>query len=130
MAGQSERTLVLAALGRPFSLGMLYDCRNDSLIPAFTLWDREDLEKDAVETSQPNSSFDIVSEMEDRQEIEENLQVLIRKIPTLDIKGEGALKMGDADFAKVDKFSSVINYAVEVCVHIDDVWLQHMECQA
>ncbi|CAL8325875.1 unnamed protein product [Arctogadus glacialis] len=25
--------VVLAALGRPFSLGMLYDCRNDSLIP-------------------------------------------------------------------------------------------------
>ncbi|KAJ3615409.1 hypothetical protein NHX12_015734 [Muraenolepis orangiensis] len=208
MAGQRERTLELAALGRPFSLGMLYDCRNDSLIPAFTLWDREDLEKDAVETSQPNSSFDIVasdsiedksnalnveaslkasflcglievegaakylsdcktsrnqarvtlqyknttkfqqlsmnhigrgnvkhpdvfesgkathvvtgilygshaffvldrevSEMEDRQEIEENLQVLIRNIPMLDIEGKGALKMGDADFAKVDKFS-------------------------
>ncbi|KAJ3594720.1 hypothetical protein NHX12_004027 [Muraenolepis orangiensis] len=26
--------------------------------------------------------------------------------------------------------AAVINYAVEVCVHIDDVWLQHMECQA
>ena len=25
--------IVLAALSRPFSLGMLYDCRNDSLIP-------------------------------------------------------------------------------------------------
>ncbi|CAL8316854.1 unnamed protein product [Gadus morhua 'NCC'] len=29
----SGKTVVLAALGRPFSLGMLYDCRNDSLIP-------------------------------------------------------------------------------------------------
>ncbi|KAJ3583444.1 hypothetical protein NHX12_017337, partial [Muraenolepis orangiensis] len=128
MAGQSERTLELAALGRPFSLGMLYDCRNDSLIPALTLWDREDLEKDAFETLQPNSSFDIVSEKENRQEIEGNLQVLIKKMTFLNIKGEGALKMEDADFAKVDKFSSVINYAVEV--YIDDVWLQHMECQA
>ncbi|KAJ3594556.1 hypothetical protein NHX12_003863 [Muraenolepis orangiensis] len=208
MAGQSERTLVLAALGRPFSLGMLYDCLNDSLVPAFTLWDRQDLEKEAVETLQPYSSFDIVasdsiedksnalnveaslkasflcgliqvegaakyisdcktsrnparvtlqyknttkfqqlsmnhigrgnvkhsyvfesgkathvvtgilygshaffvldrevSEKEDRQEIEGNLKVLIRKMPTLNIDGKGALKMRDADFAKVDKFS-------------------------
>ncbi|KAJ3602036.1 hypothetical protein NHX12_029796 [Muraenolepis orangiensis] len=175
---------------------------------AFTLWDREDLEKEAFETPQPNSSFDIVasdsiedksnalnveaslkasflcglievdgaakylsdcktsrnqarvtlqyknttkfkqlsmnhigrgnvkhpyvfesgqathvvtgilygshaffvldrevSEKENRQEIEGNLQVLIRKIPMLDIEGKGALKMEDADFAKVDKFS-------------------------
>ncbi|KAJ3595643.1 hypothetical protein NHX12_004946 [Muraenolepis orangiensis] len=208
MAGQRERTLELAALGRPFSLGMLYDCRNDSLIPALTLWDREDLEKDAFETLQPNSSFDIVasdsiedksnalnveaslkasflcglievegaakylsdcktsrnqarvtlqyknttklqqlsmnhigrgnvkhpdvfesgkathvvtgilygshaffvldrevSEKENRQEIEGNLQVLIKKMTFLNIKGEGALKMEDADIAKVDKFS-------------------------
>ncbi|KAJ3595284.1 hypothetical protein NHX12_004588, partial [Muraenolepis orangiensis] len=125
---------------------MLYDCRNDSLVPAFTLWDREDLEKDAFETLQPNReathvvtgilygshAFFVldreVSEEEDRQEIEGNLKVLIKKIPMLDIEGKGALKMEDADFAKVDKFSSVINYAVEV--YIDDVWLQHMECQA
>ncbi|CAL8314910.1 unnamed protein product [Gadus morhua 'NCC'] len=33
MAVDSDTTVVLAALGRPFSLGMLYDCRNDSLIP-------------------------------------------------------------------------------------------------
>ncbi|CAL8366277.1 unnamed protein product [Boreogadus saida] len=33
MAVDSGKTVVLAALGRPFSLGMLYDCRNDSLIP-------------------------------------------------------------------------------------------------
>ncbi|KAJ3595288.1 hypothetical protein NHX12_004592 [Muraenolepis orangiensis] len=46
-----------------------------------------------------------VSEKEDRQEIEGNLKVLIRKIPKLDIEGKGALKMRDADFAKVDKFS-------------------------
>ncbi|KAJ3595635.1 hypothetical protein NHX12_004938 [Muraenolepis orangiensis] len=208
MAGQRERTLELAALGRPFSLGMLYDCRNDSLVPAFTLWDRQDLEKDAFETPQPNSSFDIVasdsiedksnalnveaslkasflcgmikvegaakylsdcktsrnqarvtlqysnttkfqqlsmnhigrgnvkhpyvfesglathvvtgilygshaffvldrevSEKENRRDIEGNLKVLIRKMPTLNIDGKGALKMEDADFAKVDKFS-------------------------
>ena len=33
MAVDSGKTIELAGLGRPFSLGMLYDCRNDSLIP-------------------------------------------------------------------------------------------------
>ncbi|XP_059915986.1 uncharacterized protein LOC132463692 [Gadus macrocephalus] len=57
----SCKTVVLAALGRPFSLGMLYDCRNDSLIPALKLWDREDLEKKADERPQPNSEFDVLA---------------------------------------------------------------------
>ncbi|CAL8316807.1 unnamed protein product [Gadus morhua 'NCC'] len=61
MSLDSGKTVVLAALGRPFSLGMLYDCRNDSLIPALTLWDREALEKYTDERPQPNSDFEIVA---------------------------------------------------------------------
>ncbi|XP_059915972.1 uncharacterized protein LOC132463689 isoform X2 [Gadus macrocephalus] len=61
MAVDRGKTVVLAALGRPFSLGMLYDCRNDSLIPALKLWDREALEKEADERPQPNSEFDILA---------------------------------------------------------------------
>ncbi|CAL8321121.1 unnamed protein product [Arctogadus glacialis] len=61
MAVDSGKTVVLAALGRPFRLGMLYDCRNDSLIPAPTLWDREALEKDTDERTQPKSDFEIVA---------------------------------------------------------------------
>ncbi|CAL8316839.1 unnamed protein product [Gadus morhua 'NCC'] len=79
MAVDSGKTVVLAALGRPFSLGMLYDCRNDSLIP--------------------------VSEKEDRQDIEGNLKVLIKKIPTLEIGGQGSPNMADKDIANVDKLS-------------------------
>ncbi|CAL8277462.1 unnamed protein product [Lota lota] len=208
MAVESGKTVVLAALGRPFSLGMLYDCRNDSLIPALTLWDREALEKEADERPQPNSDFEIVasdsiedkssalnvesslkasflcglvevegsakylndsktsrnqarvtlkyktttkfkelsmnhiargnvkhsyvfelgqathvvtgilygaqaffvfdrevSEKEDLQDIEGNLKVLIKKIPTLKIEGQGSLDMADTDIANVDKFS-------------------------
>ncbi|XP_059914086.1 uncharacterized protein LOC132462545 isoform X2 [Gadus macrocephalus] len=208
MAVDSGKTVVLAALGRPFSLGMLYDCRNDSLIPALTLWDREALEKVADERHQPNNDFEIVasdsiedkssalnveaslkasflcglieiegsakflsdskisrnqarvtlkyktttkfqqlsmnhigsgnmkhqdvfekglathvvtgilygaqaffvfdrevSEKEDRQEIEGNLKVLMKKIPTLKIEGQGFLEMGEKDIANVEKFS-------------------------
>ncbi|XP_029930641.1 stonustoxin subunit alpha-like [Myripristis murdjan] len=198
----------LAALGRPFSLGMLYDCRRDSLIPGMTLWDREALENDARERPQPNSEFEIVasesiedkssalnvqaslkasflgglievggsakylndskisknearvtlkyktttkfeelsmnhlgrgnmkhqyifdkgiathvvtgilygaqaffvfdrevSEKEDHQDIEGNLKVMIEKIPTLAIEGEGSLQMSDTDISKVQNFS-------------------------
>uniref|UniRef100_A0A667ZSX9 Uncharacterized protein n=1 Tax=Myripristis murdjan TaxID=586833 RepID=A0A667ZSX9_9TELE len=45
---------LMAALGRPFSLGMLYDCRQDSLIPGKAL-------KSPNLIPQPNSEFEIVA---------------------------------------------------------------------
>ncbi|KAG9331449.1 hypothetical protein JZ751_019141, partial [Albula glossodonta] len=208
MEAGSSLPLQVAALGRPFQLGMLYDCRTDCLIPGITLWDNEALHKDTVEKSQHNTEFEIiasdsiedkssalnvntplkasflgglvevkgsakylkdtkvskkqarvtlkyktttkfmqmtmnhlgrgnvkysyvfeegkathvvtailygaqaffvfdqeVSENEDRQNIEGNLEVMIKKIPTLAIEGEGSLKMTDSDGASVEKFS-------------------------
>ncbi|XP_029930634.1 uncharacterized protein LOC115375359 [Myripristis murdjan] len=61
MGQKSSKTIEVSALGRPFSLGMLYDCRKDSLIPGVTLWDRDALENDARERPQPNSEFEIVA---------------------------------------------------------------------
>uniref|UniRef100_A0A673BGB0 Fibronectin type-III domain-containing protein n=2 Tax=Sphaeramia orbicularis TaxID=375764 RepID=A0A673BGB0_9TELE len=55
------KPIEMAALGRPFNLGMLYDCRRDALVPSMTLWDREDLEKDTRETPKPNSETEIVA---------------------------------------------------------------------
>ncbi|KAM3603794.1 uncharacterized protein V6R79_002174 [Siganus canaliculatus] len=52
----------VAALGRPFSLGMLYDCRNESLIPGMTLWGHSDLVKNIGERPQRYSDFDITTE--------------------------------------------------------------------
>uniref|UniRef100_A0A8C5CGK1 Fibronectin type-III domain-containing protein n=2 Tax=Gadus morhua TaxID=8049 RepID=A0A8C5CGK1_GADMO len=46
-----------------------------------------------------------VSEKEDRQVIEGNLKVLIKKIPALTIDGQGSLNMADTDIANVEKFS-------------------------
>ncbi|KAG1944428.1 verrucotoxin subunit beta-like [Pimephales promelas] len=34
-----------AALGRPFQLGMLYDCRRDALVPGIRLWSEEQLKQ-------------------------------------------------------------------------------------
>ncbi|KAM4552246.1 uncharacterized protein PAE49_015730 [Odontesthes bonariensis] len=61
MDPEARRTIEVAALGRPFSLGMLYDCRQDLLVPGVTLWDYNDLEKDQRERLQPNSDFEIVA---------------------------------------------------------------------
>ncbi|XP_067460855.1 uncharacterized protein [Thunnus thynnus] len=54
-------TMEVAALGRPFSLGMLYDCRKDSLIPGMTLWDLNDLKNDIQERPQCYNNFEIVA---------------------------------------------------------------------
>ncbi|XP_024265954.2 cytolytic toxin-beta-like [Oncorhynchus tshawytscha] len=56
----SNQTLTLAALGRPFSLGMLYDCRNDHLIPGLTLWDEEALRRDIITTDEPFTDFKVI----------------------------------------------------------------------
>ncbi|XP_074476409.1 stonustoxin subunit beta-like [Sebastes fasciatus] len=49
----------VAALGRPFTLGMLYDARRDALIPGLTLWDDATLRGKTTETSQNSSAFEI-----------------------------------------------------------------------
>uniref|UniRef100_A0A8C7PI45 AIG1-type G domain-containing protein n=1 Tax=Oncorhynchus mykiss TaxID=8022 RepID=A0A8C7PI45_ONCMY len=54
-------TIELAALGRPFQLGMLYDCRRDVLIPGITLWDSEMLKKHINVCPQPNTDFKIIA---------------------------------------------------------------------
>ncbi|KAK7879286.1 hypothetical protein WMY93_033933 [Mugilogobius chulae] len=46
-----------------------------------------------------------VSESEKIQDIQGNLQVMIKKIPFISIEGEGVLKMEDKDREKVNKFS-------------------------
>uniref|UniRef100_A0A3B3Q7K6 Uncharacterized protein n=1 Tax=Paramormyrops kingsleyae TaxID=1676925 RepID=A0A3B3Q7K6_9TELE len=199
MKTTSSKPLEVAALGRPFQLGMLYDYRDDCLIPGITLWDREDLQQDTYEIMQPKTDFDVivsdsvevkawaldvdaslkasfigglvevdgsakylkdtkaskkqsrvtlkykrttkfmqlsmshlgrgngiathvvtavlygaqaffvfdreVSETEDQQNIEGNLQVMIKKIPKLSIEGGASLKLTDTEEATVEKFS-------------------------
>ncbi|KAM9437312.1 uncharacterized protein ACWYII_015281 isoform 1-T2 [Salvelinus alpinus] len=56
-----SETIETAALGRPFQLGMLYDCRRDVLIPGITLWDSEMLQKDINVSPQPNTDFKIIA---------------------------------------------------------------------
>ncbi|XP_067432868.1 stonustoxin subunit beta-like [Thunnus thynnus] len=57
----SSDTMTVAALGRPFTLGMLYDAWQDKLIPGFTLWDKTTLKENTTETFNPSSEFQITA---------------------------------------------------------------------
>uniref|UniRef100_A0A8C4HL28 SNTX thioredoxin-like domain-containing protein n=1 Tax=Dicentrarchus labrax TaxID=13489 RepID=A0A8C4HL28_DICLA len=61
MNPETSNMMIAAALGRPFSLGMLYDCRNDSLIPGMTLWDSDILTNHIGERPQNYNDFQIVT---------------------------------------------------------------------
>ncbi|XP_078251127.1 uncharacterized protein LOC144591088 [Rhinoraja longicauda] len=53
--------LQLATLGRPFQLGMLYDCRSDTLIPGVTLWDLQTLQSNLDGHDKPSTEFHIIA---------------------------------------------------------------------
>ncbi|KAK1155402.1 verrucotoxin subunit beta-like, partial [Acipenser oxyrinchus oxyrinchus] len=61
MAFTGDETLEMAALGRPFQLGMLYDCRKDRLIPGITLWNPEELQGSINERTQQITEFSVTA---------------------------------------------------------------------
>uniref|UniRef100_A0A3B4H744 B30.2/SPRY domain-containing protein n=1 Tax=Pundamilia nyererei TaxID=303518 RepID=A0A3B4H744_9CICH len=50
----------VAALGRPFTLGMLYDARRDRLIPGVKLWDDSSQEERTEEQDQPSTYLNVI----------------------------------------------------------------------
>ncbi|KAG8127243.1 hypothetical protein E2320_014171 [Naja naja] len=57
----AEDAIEIPALGRPFQLGMLYDCCKDALIPGVTLWDYSSLQKDLTTKPQPKTATVIIT---------------------------------------------------------------------
>lgn len=55
----AEGVLEVPCLGRTFSLGMLYDCRSDTLIPGKTLWGQEQLQNKCDIKSICKSHFEV-----------------------------------------------------------------------
>ncbi|CAF1571857.1 unnamed protein product, partial [Didymodactylos carnosus] len=80
MSSNQEQT-ELAALGRPFCLGMLYDIRREKLITGLTLWDSQKLKQNIVQKKQAFSDFDVITE--------DNLQTKTRVLGV-----DGSLKLG------------------------------------
>ena len=67
MADDKRRALTTAALGRPFQLGMLYDCRTNTLITGLSLWDHKILNPKHPDTivhskRMENSSIHLITE--------------------------------------------------------------------
>ncbi|KAG8147838.1 putative Neoverrucotoxin subunit beta protein, partial [Naja naja] len=58
---QAKDTIETPALGCPFQLGMLYDCRKDALILGVTLWDYSSLQKDLTIKPQPKTATEIIA---------------------------------------------------------------------
>ncbi|RXN13012.1 verrucotoxin subunit beta-like protein [Labeo rohita] len=50
-----------AALGRPFQLGMLYDCRKDELIAGIRFWNKEQLVQNTCSRPQINTDFNVTA---------------------------------------------------------------------
>ncbi len=48
MEHSAKSVLSMPALGRPFALGMLYDARNDSLVPGISLWNNNELSENIL----------------------------------------------------------------------------------
>ena len=57
----ADGLLEMPCLGRPFQLGTLYDCRNDSLIPGMTLWGPDTLGT-AICKPMECSDFEVITE--------------------------------------------------------------------
>uniref|UniRef100_A0A3Q0T5Q7 B30.2/SPRY domain-containing protein n=1 Tax=Amphilophus citrinellus TaxID=61819 RepID=A0A3Q0T5Q7_AMPCI len=51
----------VAALGRTFALGMLYNARSDKLNTDFTLWDSETIKKNSTRQNQTSSAYEITA---------------------------------------------------------------------
>ncbi|XP_056239716.1 uncharacterized protein LOC130174115 [Seriola aureovittata] len=74
MASSGNDTIETAALGRPFQLGMLYDCRKDALLPGVTLWDQDQLQKN-TSVRQQNDTELIVSTSDSIEEKSTSLKI-------------------------------------------------------
>ncbi|XP_044860117.1 verrucotoxin subunit beta-like [Mauremys mutica] len=61
LASVENAAIEMPALGRPFQLGMLYDCRTDSIIPGITLLDSAALRKDVNMQKQYTTEFQVIA---------------------------------------------------------------------
>nr|BAM74459.1 hrtoxin-a subunit [Hypodytes rubripinnis] len=57
----SSDIMIMPGLGRPFTLGMLYDARKEKLIPGFSLFGDETLQQYQSSNAQRSSEFQIVA---------------------------------------------------------------------
>ena len=102
MSGVSVHGVIeMPCLGRPFQLGTLYDCRNDSVIPGVTLWGPDTLGT-AISKPIQTSDFEVITE-----------DSLSEKMLRLDVSAElklsvlcGLVKAGGSSMFLYDRTTS------------------------
>uniref|UniRef100_A0A671R368 Uncharacterized protein n=1 Tax=Sinocyclocheilus anshuiensis TaxID=1608454 RepID=A0A671R368_9TELE len=109
----NSETIELACLGRPFQLGMLYDCRRDCLIPGISLWDAEMLQKNINVRPQPNTDFKIIAT--DSSEDKASALNVSASLEASFLSGMVSVK-GSADYLN-DKKSSKLQSRVTLHYH-------------
>ena len=72
----------IAALGRPFQLGMLYDCRNDTLVTGLSLWDQATIKANTHGQRMENSSVHLITGDD-----------MNKKALSMGVNGEGQLSL-------------------------------------
>ncbi|XP_064879486.1 uncharacterized protein LOC135573735 [Oncorhynchus nerka] len=119
-------TIELAALGRPFQLGMLYDCRRDVLIPGITLWDSEMLQKHINVRPQPNTDFKIIAS--DSSEAKSEALNVSASLEASFLGGLVSVK-GSAEFLhdkKTSKRQSRVSLQYRTTTHFEQLTMDHL----
>ncbi|XP_071944804.1 uncharacterized protein [Antedon mediterranea] len=126
-SSQSKGPINVPALGRPFRLGMLYDCLNEKLIHGITLWDNDYLQHHLVSQPQVSANFKIHTE----ESIADKANALdINASLKLSILGGLVEVSGSAKYLN-DRKSS--NNTVRVSMHykcttkFEEITMEHMD---
>ena len=62
MSRETAPEFTMPCLGRPFQLGMLYDCRSDQIVPSVALWSEETLKRAIDGKHKPYSNFEVIAD--------------------------------------------------------------------
>ncbi|XP_069026097.1 neoverrucotoxin subunit alpha-like [Embiotoca jacksoni] len=114
MDSESIDPLEVPALGRDFSLGMLYDCRYDALVTEPTVWSPDELTEHVGERSQAYNDIEIVaSDSIDEKSSALNVDASVKASLLFGLfKGKGSAKFLDDRKKSKNQARVTLNYKV------------------
>ncbi|KAI2667889.1 Stonustoxin subunit alpha [Labeo rohita] len=121
-----SETIQMACLGRPFQLGMLYDCRRDLLIPGITLWDAKMLQNNIDVRHQPNTDFKVIAS--DSSEDKVSALNVSAALEASFMSGLVSVK-GSGDYLndkKSSKHQSRVTLQYQAISHFEQLTMEHL----
>ncbi|KAJ3123968.1 hypothetical protein HK100_011423 [Physocladia obscura] len=118
--------MTIAALGRPFALGMLYDARSDKLIVGITMWQDSALKQHVKRVTNPFQSSDVITS-----------ETMSDKFARLDVSGSLKLSVlaGLVDLKASGKYlkdnrestlTSRVSLLSKTRSHMDTLTMEHL----